>query len=106
MGGPPSSFQSQDTAVSMSSMRGWSLLPNMRRKTAFTTRETVARLAAGDPPVLRRARVFLGQHADHHRLRRGGGGRIVPRIGVGSREPAAHARWQGRFLAGFLWPRG
>jgi hypothetical protein len=40
--GPPSSFQSRSAATSMSSMRGWSLLPNMRRRTAFTTRVAVA----------------------------------------------------------------
>jgi asparaginyl-tRNA synthetase len=31
---------------------------------------------AGDPSVLRRTRVFLGQYADHHRVRRGGAGAL------------------------------
>ncbi len=33
-------------------------------------------LAKGDPPVLRRARIFLGQYACYHRLRPGEGGGI------------------------------
>ena len=34
-----------------------------------------AHAGAGDPSVLRRERLLLGQHADHHRVRRGRGGR-------------------------------
>ena len=47
---------------------------------------------AGDPSLLRRERLFLGQHADHHRVRRGGGGGAVPRLDPRSRQSAAHAR--------------
>ena len=35
---------------------------------------------AGDPPLLRRARLRLGAHADHHRLATRRGGRAVPRL--------------------------
>jgi hypothetical protein len=38
------------------------------------SRDHAAQPGAGDPTLLRRARVFLGQYADHHRLRRGGRG--------------------------------
>jgi hypothetical protein len=61
---------------------------------------------AGDPPVLRRQRLSLGQHADHHRFRRRGGWRPVPGVDARSRQPAAHAAGQGRFRARFLRPRG
>ena len=60
---------------------------------------------AGDPPLLPRARLLLGQHADHHRLGRRGRGRAVPRLDARPREPAAHARRQGRLRAGLLRPR-
>ena len=60
----------------------------------------------GDPPLLRRERLLLGQYADHHRLRRGGGRGVLPRLDPGFRQPAAHPGRQGRFRAGFLWPRG
>ena len=46
---------------------------------------------AGDPPLLPRARLLLGEHADHHRRRRRGRRRAVPRLDAGPREPAAHA---------------
>ena len=59
-------------------------------------------LAHGDPPLLPRGRLLLGQHADHHRLRRRGRGRDVPRLDARPREPAAHARRQGRLRAGLL----
>ena len=65
-----------------------------------------AHAGAGDPPLLRRERLLLGQHADHHRLRRGGRGRAVPGVDARSRQPAAHAAGQGGFRAGFLRPRG
>ena len=61
---------------------------------------------AGDPPLLPRERLLLGQHADHHVVRRRGRGRAVPRLDARSRQPAAHARGQGRLRAGFLRPRG
>ena len=51
-----------------------------------------AQAGAGDPSVLRRERVFLGQYADHHRLRRGEGGGIVPGVDPEPRQPAAHTR--------------
>ena len=54
-----------------------------------------AQSGAGDPPVFRRERVFLGQHADHHRLRRRGGGGAVPGLGAGFRQSAAHAVGRG-----------
>src|SRR5262245_31426617 len=50
-----------------------------------------AHAGAGDPSVLRRQRLLLGQYADHHRVRRGGGGGTVPGIDAGSRQPTAHA---------------
>ena len=65
-----------------------------------------AHAGAGDPPLLRRERLFLGQHADHHVVRRGGRGRAVPGVDARSRQPAAHAGRQGRFRQGFLRPRG
>ena len=46
---------------------------------------------AGDPSVLRSERLLLGQHADHHVVRRGGGRAVVPGVGARSRQPAAHA---------------
>ena len=61
---------------------------------------------AVDPPLLPRERLLLGQHADHHRLRRRGRRRAVPRVDARSDEPAAHAGGQGRFRAGFLRARG
>ena len=65
-----------------------------------------AHAGAGDPSVLRRERLFLGQHADHHRVRRRGRGGAVPGVDARSRQPAAHAAGQGGFRAGFLRPRG
>ncbi len=47
------------------------------------------RARAGHPPLLPRARLLLGAHADHHRQRHRGGGRAVPRLDARSREPAA-----------------
>ena len=64
-----------------------------------------AHAGAGDPPVLRRARLLLGPHADHHRVGRGGRGGAVPGVDARSRQPAAHAGGQGRFRAGLLRPR-
>ena len=46
---------------------------------------------AGDPSVLRRERLLLGQHADHHRVRRGRRRRAVPGLDARPRQPAAHA---------------
>ena len=56
----------------------------------------------GDPSLLPRRRLLLDPHADHHRqrLRRGGGD--VPRQHARPRQPAAHARGQGRLRAGLL----
>ena len=59
----------------------------------------------GDPPLLRRERLLLGQHADHHLVRRRGRGRAVPGVDARSRQPAAHARGQDRFRQGLLRPR-
>jgi asparaginyl-tRNA synthetase len=56
-----------------------------------------AQLGSGDPSVPRRERVFLGEYADHHRVRRGGGGGVVPRVDPGSRQVAAHPAGQGGF---------
>ena len=36
-------------------------------------------------------RLLLGQHADHHRVRRRGRGRAVPGVDARPRQPAAHA---------------
>ena len=65
-----------------------------------------AHAGAGDPSVLRRERLFLGQYADHHRLRRRRRGRAVPRVDARPCQPAAHAAGPGGFRAGFLRPRG
>ena len=46
---------------------------------------------AVDPPLLPRARLPLGPHADHHRQRLRGRGRDVPRHHARPRQPAAHA---------------
>jgi asparaginyl-tRNA synthetase len=40
---------------------------------------------------------LLGQYADYHRLRRGGGGGAVPGVDARSRQPAAHAAGPGGF---------
>ena len=66
-------------------------------------RATFAR--EGDPPLLRRGRILLGQHADHHLVRRGRRGRDVPRLDARLREPAAHQRGRGRFQPRLLRPR-
>ena len=46
----------------------------------------------GDPPLLRRARLRLDPHADHHRQRRRGRRRAVPRVHPRPGQPAADAR--------------
>ena len=56
----------------------------------------------GDPPLLPRARLPVGEHAHHHGERRRGRGRALPRLHARPREPAAHARRQGRLRAGLL----
>src|SRR4029077_16586323 len=61
---------------------------------------------AGDPSLLRRERLFLGQYADHHRIRRGGRGRAVPGVDARSRQPAAQLPGPGGFRQGLLRPRG
>ena len=43
-----------------------------------------------------------GQYADHHRLRRGGRGGIVPGLGPGFREPAAHPEGNVDFAQDFF----
>ena len=65
-----------------------------------------AHAGEGDPSVLRRERLFLGQYADHHLVRRGRRRRDVPGVDARSRQPAAHAGGRGRFRPGFLRPRG
>ena len=50
-------------------------------------------------------RLLLGQHADHHGVRRRGRGRAVPRLDARPREPAARRRGQGRLRAGLLRAR-
>ena len=45
---------------------------------------------AGDPPLLPRARLLLGPHADHHGERLRGRRRDVPGLHARPREPAAH----------------
>ena len=49
------------------------------------------RAGAGDPSLLRRARVRLCPHADHHGQRCRGRGRDVSRHDAAGRQPAAHA---------------
>ncbi len=49
---------------------------------------------AGDPPFLRRERLPVGEHADHHVVRRGRRGRALSRLDAGPREPAARCRRQ------------
>ena len=60
------------------------------------------RRGAGRARVLPAARLCLCQHPDHHRFRRRGRGRDVPRHDAGSRESAPHRGRQGRLFAGFL----
>ena len=60
---------------------------------------------AGGPPVLPRARLLLDPHADHHGVRRRGRRPDVPGLDARRREPAAHARRQGRLRPGLLRPR-
>ncbi len=60
----------------------------------------------GHSRVLRPAGLPVGQHADHHGLGCGRRRCAVSRVHARSRQPAAHARRQGRLRAGLLRPRG
>ena len=60
----------------------------------------------GHPPLLRRARLLLDPHADHHRQRCRGRGRAVPRLDARPGQPPAHARGRGRLRAGLLRQAG
>ena len=58
----------------------------------------------GDPPLLSRARLLLGEHADHHRRRRRGRRSVVSGFDPGPGESAT-TRGKDRLLQGFLRPR-
>ncbi len=60
----------------------------------------------GDPPLLRRARLLLGPHADPDRQRRRGRRRAVPRLHARPGQPPAHARGRGGLRAGLLRQAG
>ena len=60
---------------------------------------------AGDPWLLRRTRIHVGQHADHHRVGCGRRRRTVSRLDARPDESAAHAARQSRLCAGLLRAR-
>ena len=60
---------------------------------------------AGDPPLLPRARLLLGQHADHHRRRCRGRRRAVPRVDARSGQLPAKRHGGVDFLERLLRPR-
>ena len=85
----PTPTRSRPSATPSSTCARWRTCGRAPTRSARWRASATA--GAGHPPLLPRARLLLGPHADHHGQRRRGRRRDVPRLDARPREPAAHA---------------